>query len=819
MLLEKTKKTETKTTTKKEQKKEPKKESNANQKKEPKKEQKEVKSKPQSDPNDINDCIRKYYISVYKKKYLNFETIPELKDYFNNEKNDPGFFYGNSYNKIHTMLIFCYYLNIDIVNNTVITFKIRDLKKNIDAIYSFGYYEQIDKKNKKNKNFDYNIIGSNIDIKCYSVGGSYISKDGEYRPCILRPLNIIELRKFPLSKITDEIIDFIHDKFSTRNIILLKDYFFPTDEKKTIEPILEYHTHDTQYTLLAIAWFSLMMNLKLGIIENNLNAKFQEILLGYKEDDLNFFNRIIEKNTEDIINRFWILSNNFAIRAGNSNTEITKLGQKIIPLSISEAQNPFNLRFQPWKEYIISINLSDLLINNVSPGFFITNQWCYIKNSRKGLFDNEIQYKKMERSEFAEQITNLLNRATIYTNENIRPDDNKKRNNMVDSWLSEKFKILHDKIQDPINYAKEEIIMSNVALVIITEYVGRTVMDVLSLCKTSKYYDDLIGNPFTINGFPIFCKYMFDLCYNIYCINYRLGIIHGDLHLNNATIKHTSFKYIRDIKEVDSPTVMYVLGPSSSDQYIFPTAGNNLCLIDFSRSIILPNSIDNLTDSSLPKSYSLINKRKEFHEDQVDRLLYLYFNYTSDSTHNIDNLRIIFRNKFEAVFKLLTVTDIYGFTEKLLTLFKINSKLYVKPHKNAIELVEKINTISKKFITEEMNKLITNSLYEDTINKMEWPIKTIINECFSDFLIKEGKIGTLTDVFNIDNKIEYSLNKIDKFPETISHTKYIKDNKLIEYVPEKSKIKNNNRKNYEKKKAKGMHVINYIANRQREKHL
>ena len=79
--------------------------------------------------------------------------------------------------------------------------------------------------------------------------------------------------------------------------------------------------------------------------------------------------------------------------------------------------------------------------------------------------------------------------------------------------MSHKFKELSEKIQDPIDYAKEEIIMSNVAFCIISEYVGRTIMDVVLLSKSSPYYDKLIGSPFTLEGYPLFTKYMFELCY------------------------------------------------------------------------------------------------------------------------------------------------------------------------------------------------------------------------------------------------------------------------------------------------------------------
>lgn len=344
-------------------------------------------------------------------------------------------------------------------------------------------------------------------------------------------------------------------------------------------------------------------------------------------------------------------------------------------------------------------------------------------------------------------------------------------------------------------------------------------MDFLTLCKTSTYYNKLVGEPFTLNGYPLFAKYMFDLCYNLFCMNYRTGIIHGDLHLNNVTVKASLYEDIRNIKDVKNPTVLYLLGTKDIDQYIFPTIAYNTCIIDFSRSIILPEKINQINYSSLPKSYSIINKIKEFQEDQIERLLYLYISYTSDSSHNKDELRIIFRNKFEAVFKLLSVVDIYGFTQKVLTLFSINDKTIVNPHKSCIELVNKINSYSEEFLTKEMNKLISDTSYESCINDMEWPMYTIIKKCFFDFIVSDNTdIGNITEVFNINNELKYSLSKLDTFPSIIKDQTNEKSKDAINY----DKIIANNikyRKEYEKQKESNMKIVNYIAIRQRNKHL
>jgi hypothetical protein len=81
-----------------------------------------------------------WYVKQFKKEYLNFPTIPKIKEYFTDSKNDSSYLYG-SYNRLTALVTFGYFLDIDIVNTICTTFKIKDLNDDSDAIYSFGYFE------------------------------------------------------------------------------------------------------------------------------------------------------------------------------------------------------------------------------------------------------------------------------------------------------------------------------------------------------------------------------------------------------------------------------------------------------------------------------------------------------------------------------------------------------------------------------------------------------------------------------------------------------------------------------------------------------
>jgi hypothetical protein len=779
------------------------------------------KSSKKKSVNKINDPLeitpfRKYYIKNFKENYIDVDDDIKLKKYFANVGNDVNLLYG-SYNRMHAFITFGYIIEFDIVDTICMNFKIRDMNTNKETIYAFGYFNHnTTKTSKYNKTLQ--MSEANCEMSNFVLGGSFMSKDGEYRSCCISGENYRYIGTSNLQIILADIVLYLRSKLGERRWLISKEYFYPTDSKKILETTLEYYLYILQYDVLSLVWFNLMYNVNLKLVENNINDKFINIMLAYKDEDSAFFNTLLKRHGKENIELFRTLINNIKIDNKSPKIDSTKVGQKIIPLSVSEVQNPFNIRYKPWREYIISVYLSNMVINYISPGFFITNSWFYIKNSRKGLFDNDIQYEKMQRSELAVQITQLLIRANLFTNGNITQKEKliKSNKKLINSAISEKFKTLSKKIDDPINYAKEEIIMSNVALCFMTEYVGRTVMDVITLCKHSSFYNKLIGSPFTANGSIYFKKYMFDMCYNLYCMNYRAGIIHGDLHLNNATLNPMLYKTFRDIDNIDNPCVLYIM-KKNKKKYMIPTKSYNMCIIDFSRSIILPTKVGNMVDESIPKSYTIVTKLKEFQEEQIERLLYIYLCYTSDSVHNKDTLRIIFRSKFEAVFKLMTATDIYGFTKKLLAVFSINDSSIIKPHKICIDFLQKINKYAYHFITVEMNKLIMNPLYEKVINEMDWPLFIIIEKCFYEFSLDNMAIGNIVDVFNMDNELKYSLNMLKNYPPILKTHKIPIDGKLTvssNIIKNRVKV----RKLFEKKRMKNMKTISYIANRQKEKH-
>ena len=125
-------------------------------------------------------------------------------------------------------------------------------------------------------------------------------------------------------------------------------------------------------------------------------------------------------------------------------------------------------------------------------------------------------------------------------------------------------------------------------MTLITEHVGRTINDIENLYKSKTYKKT---NNLLFNHLETFNTYIFNIIYSLYCLNSKLNIIHGDLHLNNTTIHQIKKKYLYDIfpKDIKKPEIdrhlLYII-----DDEIFIQKNKHKIgtIIDFSRSFIIP---------------------------------------------------------------------------------------------------------------------------------------------------------------------------------------------------------------------------------------
>ena len=725
----------------------------------------------------------------------------------------------SSINRILSCRTMAFDIQLSINNTLCTTFKIMDMKSKESVIYAFVYSEAVSDQ----PIYKSDIVYKDIMHRFYVAGPSYLSKDGEYRSGFTN-FNSINLCRKHFPDIWNDIEEYLAINLYKRGLRLVSETIYPNEEYKKYSLNMDYsilHKHLNVF-LYIVAWFKIARRMYFASVEMQINEKYLMLMLKDRKADMAFIKKLMNKYKMDQIDEFREIISTYYSEAVYSKNIDVRIGQKIIPLNLAEVEHPFNIYFKPWKEYLVGQTVSKLVINNISPSFSLTNRWVYLKNTKKGLFDNPVQYDKMERSDIAKNIAYLLLQAQSYTYEN--PGEERQslhtQKGSITTWLSNRFQILFDKIQIPIDYSKEDIIMGDAALCILSEYVGRTFSDMLNLCEVSEYYNTYLGDPLNA-GIEYFIKFIFDLCYSLYCINTKLGIIHTDLHLSNVTIHHNQPMYLKEISKIQNAQILYVLGNTSEYQFLMQTHGYYASIIDFSRCVIHTDFINKFQDPSLPKIYSVTSDLNKFQTSQIDYLVKAYIHEFPTFQSKKNELKVLFQKRFNSCFKLLTALDIYVFTRKIASTYDVATM--PKIHKKGIALMKKINQISETYLTTEMNKLMENSDYYKEIEHQPWPMESIILQCFSKYNVNNAPIGTILDVFNYDNDMKYSIETYENFPPYLKQYPFLNKEdadmtkqELMFKHAEDSTI--DHLKYFEKSKKEKMKLVEYISKRHFEKY-
>lgn len=643
--------------------------------------------------------------------------------------------------------------------NTVV-FKLYDVVNRKETNYATLFCENIEETDKAHmdKNIHMSQIIGNIIMKYYSVSPSLISCDGEYRSKFNKYQSFIGA-KMKMPEVWNEIDAYVTKISSRRQWTVYASYFHgrESDSNYELERIIKSNLIAQNF--LALAWFHTIYMEYLGLSESHMNVTFKEIFMAHLKVDTEFIKDLIKKHTEEQVEDFRIVTSQIVHPVfGSNRIRYVPLGYKMIPLNMREVQHPIKLKYKPWREYLVGNKCNDLVINQIAPGFPIALDWFLIKKTHKGLFDNKSQYERLKHSELAKSILSLLydaQRSTYFATSDF--GQNKKSTEQVKNWISSKFKRLSDRIREPIDFSIEEIIMSDVTLAYPSEFVGRTFADTINLLSISKTYAAKIGNPLV--DYDIFAKYMFEVCYNLLALNKRLGVIHGDFHLNNATI---GFLYKPSVSDA---RVVYEI--DDQHKFIFDNNGYFSCIIDFSRAIVRPDTYDVLQDLSLPDNMKIIGDYDKFAAGEVNSMINLYTMLFPNKQKQKEELTVVFKNNLEAAFKLMTCVDIYMFAMRLNNLLKnLNKKFH--------DLLDKIIKLAEGYLATEMNYLIKDESYGKKILADEYPLATIMKKCFGEYVDGSTfkKEGVVIDYYLLNNPMDKSISKYELFPDVLKYSRY-----------------------------------------------
>jgi hypothetical protein len=580
------------------------------------------------------------------------------------------------------------------------------------------------------------VSSNKITNAFYCIGPSLMSRDGEYRTkfASLARLNVMLWGKRGYDKVMYDLMNHIMDKISRLDWNVDTECFYPTN-KETEEYVnlisSTILSSKLGITLLIGNWYTESYDIIHGKTVVHINKIYKRVMgldnVEENKKDYLFYKSLIEKYGESTMDDLYLVFKQSAVSFEHN----TQIGQKLIPLNVKEVNNAFNIRYKPWREYLIGIKLNSMYYNNIIVNIPYTGSFTFLNFLKKTIFDNYIQYVKLEHSDIAETIIRKLKEAQritnkfdqtafIFTEDKIRHEQiqdlagvhaqtDKDTNyeetiESINEYLSDKFKQLYNKIQDPVDYAQEDIIMSKYGFLFINSYVGRTVYDTLSLIKHNSTHREIMGNMH--EHIEIFSKYMFDFIYTLYALNIKCGIIHGDLHLNNCTYN------VYHIKKKSNPSVQ-IYGLSENFIYVFPYNGVTGCIIDFSRAIIQPSFIDSY-DSYLhhndngTRVFNLLSDddRDIFNKEQAIRVLHWYNRFFPEFyAKNKNTLQLLTYQHMDMIFPYVAALDTYTLCQGFLTYYKSSN---VKITGNHITLLNDLSNTCEKYLLGKMSSIINN---------------------------------------------------------------------------------------------------------------
>lgn len=721
-------------------------------------------------PNDISQTQMDQMLQ-YKSIFVDRPKTDKINAAIAEAKLEEG-----SYNAIEVQRTLAYDILVDSIDIIPSTFRLTETDTGITSLYAFVY-----SKHDKCKDITHLFI---------CTGSSYLSRDGEYKSNFVP---FASLDKVKTHKLWDDFMHHMKYYLYRRNLLLTVDHFYPTKQHAACKEALELSVAQRHLAmdLLVLTWLCNLHRHKYKNINKLANPNLGLIMKRYYKEDLETIDTILKTNDLSEDDFLGLFLDATGVKPG------IHLGQKLIPLSLSEAQHPFNVQYKSWRELIVSSLASNLVVNNICNAFSLTETWLYMRNIKKGLFENEIQYAKLEKSDMAKEMLNTMlqtYRQSQHIAKEIRHEDHRMQ---PEDHFTEFGSILKRSIE----FGKKELIMSDTVLGMILEHSGKTWCEYVKWSKMHQM--DLTK----FAQHDTFVRFLFEICYALYCLSEIYGVIHGDLHLNNVSIGN-SFVVSQDKYDVwsfglpsenskDSKDWMalYLAGDNPDEQFVLPTNGFKACIFDFSRCIIHPDKAIDLQLTSLPRNYAPVDDVVTFTNQQTDHLIRLLVHNAPNYRDREIELKTLFKNNFDSAFKLMTALDIYGLTTRMKSFLE-------KEHmcKESMTILNRLHMRAEKFIVQDMDDLLVNRNSKKILD-MPSPMLQLMKDVFKDYNCLHFKKGTIVDMFVFNFTPVYSLCTYEEYPPTIAQ-----------------KDKEDQMKQFENKQRRNLSMIEYIAARHKEKY-
>jgi hypothetical protein len=655
-----------------------------------------------------------------------------------------------------------------------------------------------------------------------SISPTFDSRDGEYRKrfiCYETFSTAYDLFSEYLSQFEESIAKMISEKHLSLHLT-----FFPYNEK-----LARQYKHSR--LLLKVFSYALALDLwefYTGLLSNHTNSKYKKMILRIGNDYPNLIalSRKILEIPNSLLNVYF--------EDKNYLSEV-KCGQKIIPLYYNEIMTPREYNTPSWKEVNITEEISNLVINYLTPSFPLYGDYTYIFDSDLTLFENDAMHNKYAVSDVISHTIHDLRKARETLGEIAGIDQGIANNNITggcscggcitggcscggseivgggeitvdtiidteEDHLKQKTEFLSSIVKmgiDPnyntkeynamlyedIEYAHTHLIVSNISLLNIVEDVGWTLHSVNNYITKSLVHPPVVRELMTNKDITF--HYIFNYLYGAYCMHTKTHIVHSDIHSNNLTI-HLWGNCFSDIDEglyfepdsfdkfYKKATVVYATGVEDFEIYLFPATGINATIIDFSRAIVGDKFRPKLEEDGRGSQYAT-----NFYRDQTNTILQAFNRYAPTFTQqNQEHIKAAILSNYDIIFPVLCCIDCMAIGGCLVNFFDAT----ITEAKKCTENIKDTNiqTGGDIDINSVLDNVHTTDDYENDNGDGD-----VLSDGSSDIESTMGK--TIRKIFELGGKKENIVKKTNK-----------KEDKKEDKKTNKRKDKKTNKKEYKK---------------------
>jgi hypothetical protein len=581
----------------------------------------------------------------------------------------------------------------------------------------------------------YSCCDEGIRHMYYTCCPTYSSQDGEYRHRVTQYKDLTKL--YDMFPEVLEAAETVITKYMEMGKLEFDVMFcFPFGCNADVE-LFKQDINMKRFAIkfFAMAWLADTDAYKHNYIENHINPAYEHIL---GVIDRKLHDDIMAMLDEHKYHELLACLSGFVRSKFNIHSGVTEVGQKFFPLTHREILSSGDLFFPTWHELTVGDMCSDLVVNLISPSFPAAGSWTLIQNVTPEVYDNVAMKDKYSFSDRSGEIVTQLKLAD--------------RMNYVEShrekgYINGQFHNLSKNINKSIEFAESNIRLTDVLLCGFGEYAGRTYRDIPALAQNMKHTTQKVYRA-AICDYVHLKRHIFELIYSMWCMNTKLHVMHGDLHINNMTL-HIS--HIMSPKILEKAHVAYIV---EDEVYRFRHDFAYSCIIDFSRAVYAD-------EAAISEAFGADYARR-YLKTQTYRVLgfmskYLPRFFTKFKKSIMD---AAFFDKFPLFFKVATIMDPYCVATNMMSLLLTYKDLDVDP-----QIPKLLSTIAH-----EAETMLVNMLKDIFVGKLkspddiEWPCLTLLRKIFVDDKFGPEDIAgansreeVLADVFNSNNSIKYSL--------------------------------------------------------------